>query len=152
MCPLSFSQSRPPASSPRPLHQPPNISLLLFLPTGHLTVTGSVLKGQSDHASPLLKSPPKTAHQSRAIPISHQNFQSSCSSSLTNLQLPLSHFPTCYTLAWFQQPLGLHSHPRALHCCSLCQKSLLCIFPMPGSSSTFGSQSKCTSLGLLCAL
>lgn len=69
-------------------HAGPFTSLLTSLcsrscPTGHLTATGSILKGQPDHASPLLKS-------LQRLPIKAEQFQFAIRifKALTNLQQP----------------------------------------------------------------
>lgn len=128
---LESSQSRPPASFT--LTPPParNRSPCCFSsPTGHLAVTGSFLKCQSDHTSPLLKSLQRLPIKADKIPNSHQNFQSPHILSLTNLQMSpllLSHFlhpslvPTIPRIC---------SHHRAFAPAVSSARSLfLCIFP-----------------------
>ena len=88
VCPWSPASLGRQHLSPWPLHQPPNISLLPFLPYRPLDSHREHYQGSVRSCLSPAQIPPKTAHHSRGIPISHQNFQSPRGSSVTNLQLP----------------------------------------------------------------
>lgn len=111
MCPWSPASPGRQHLSRWPLHQPPNISLFPFLPYRPLNSHREHSQGSARPCLSSAQIPPKTSHQSRAIPICHQNFQSLNKSPTASS----SHFPTCYTLAWFQQSLDYTPTPGPLH-------------------------------------
>ena len=152
---LEFRQPSHRHPPPWALHQPPHRSHLFHSCTpGHTAVTGSLLGCQADQTSPLSNLFRDCPSKADKIPDSLWESWKPPTSFPPNLQLclhlPLSHFLLPGLVLTIPR---IYLPPQGLcTCCFLCQNSLPADLPMPGSSSAFGSQSQCSSSGVLRAL